>query len=154
MTIALPDEANLHTWHVTLVGPAQSPYAGGTFGLVCRLPDEYPFKAPVLTFATRIYHPNVTNDAAGNVCLGLLKPEQWKPSSRLAGALEAIRALLVEPNPDDPLEPRIADEFRADRAEFDKTAKQYVVRYARGVPRFDQGPPQTETQTQPRGAAR
>jgi ubiquitin-conjugating enzyme E2 D/E len=46
--------------------------------------------------------------------------------------LEAVRGLLVEPNPDDPLEARIADEYRQDRSGWEKTAKQYVTRYAKG----------------------
>lgn len=95
------------------------------------LPAEYPFKAPVVTFATRIYHPNVTNDSEGNICISLLKPENWKPASKLAQVLVALRQLLVEPNPDDPLEDRIAQEFRSDQAEFKKHAREYVDRYAR-----------------------
>jgi ubiquitin-conjugating enzyme E2 D/E len=139
MTISLASESNLHRWHVVLSGPPDTPYAGGTFGLVVALPVEYPFKAPTVTFATRIYHPNVTNDSQGSICLGLLKPENWKPASKLLGVLEAVRGLLVEPAPDDPLEARIADEYRADRKEFDKNAKAYVARYAKGPPKFDGG---------------
>ncbi len=140
VSIALPDDSNLHRWHVTISGPPNTPYAGGNFGLVVNLPAEYPFKAPQVVFSTRIYHPNVTNDNAGNICLGLLKAENWKPSSKLAAVLEAVRGLLVEPQPDDPLEARIADEYRSDRKEFDKNAKQYVTRYAKGPVRFEQAP--------------
>ncbi|KAK4145957.1 ubiquitin-conjugating enzyme/RWD-like protein [Dichotomopilus funicola] len=137
ITITLPNDSDLHRWHVTLAGPDNTVYAGGQFGLIVTLPVDYPFRAPVVTFATRIYHPNVTNDSLGNVCLGPLKAENWKPSTRLAGVLEAVRALLVEPQPDDPLEARIADEFRQDRAEFEKNARAYVVRYAKGPVKFD-----------------
>lgn len=139
MTITLASESDLHRWHVVMAGPPTTPYAGGTFGLIVDLPVDYPFKAPTVTFATRIYHPNVTNDAVGNICLGVLKAENWKPASKLLGVLEAIRALLVEPNPDDPLEARIADEYRSERREFEKNVKQYVLRYAKGLPRFEQG---------------
>ncbi|KAK3687572.1 ubiquitin-conjugating enzyme/RWD-like protein [Podospora appendiculata] len=136
MSIALASDSDVHKWHITLDGPASSAYAGGRFGLVVTLPTDYPFKPPVVTFATRIYHPNVTNDAGGAICLGLLKAEQWKPSTRILSVLEAVRALLVEPNPDDPLESRIADEFRQSRAEFDKNARAYVNRYAVGPVTF------------------
>jgi ubiquitin-protein ligase len=112
---------------------------GGTFGLVLVLPTEYPFKAPVITFATRIYHPNVTNNTPGSICLGLLKSENWKPSTRIPSVLEAIRTLLVEPMPDDPLEASIAQEYLKDRKEFDKNAKAYVQRYARGPVKFADG---------------
>lgn len=120
-----------------LEGPDNTVYQGGKFGVVVNLPVEYPFKAPTVTFATRIYHPNVTNDSLGNICLGLLKPENWKPSTRLASVLEAVRALLAEPLPEDPLEARIADEYRSDRREFDKNARAYVQRYAKGPVKFD-----------------
>ncbi|KAI0485332.1 ubiquitin-conjugating enzyme [Xylariaceae sp. FL0804] len=131
ITVTLPSEADLRRWDVSLAGPAGTPYAGGTWRLEVTLPADYPFKAPALRFATRIYHPNVTNDAAGGVCLAALKPENWKPASRVRGVLEAVRQLLVEPNPDDPLEARIADEFRQSRADFDKNAKSYVAQYAK-----------------------
>ncbi|KAK4044143.1 ubiquitin-conjugating enzyme/RWD-like protein [Parachaetomium inaequale] len=137
ITVTLPNDSDLHKWHVTLDGPENSVYAGGRFGLVVSLPADYPFRAPTVTFATRIYHPNVTNDQLGNICLGPLKAENWKPSTRLAGVLEAVRALLAEPQPDDPLEARIADEFRAERQEFDKNARSYVQRYAKGPVKFD-----------------
>ncbi|KAK2614630.1 hypothetical protein N8I77_001439 [Diaporthe amygdali] len=139
MTITLPYESNLHLWHVVLQGPPGTVYSSGQFGLVVQLPGEYPFKAPLVTFTTRIYHPNVTNDDAGNICIALLKPENWKPASKLSAVLESVRQLLVEPNPDDPLEPRIADEFRSQRPQFDKTAREYVARYAKAAPRFDTG---------------
>ncbi|KAI1190467.1 ubiquitin-conjugating enzyme [Nemania serpens] len=132
MTISLPSESDLRRWDVTLSGPPGTPYAGGTYSVTVTLPPDYPFRAPQVSFATRVYHPNVTNDSLGNICLGLLKPENWKPASRLRAVLEAVRQLLVEPNPDDPLEPRIADEFRSNRPEFDKNVRSYVARYAKG----------------------
>ncbi|KAM7195774.1 Ubiquitin-conjugating enzyme/RWD-like protein [Naviculisporaceae sp. PSN 640] len=137
MKVHLASESDLHKWHVTMEGPPQSIYAGGTFGLIVTLPPDYPFKAPQITFATRIYHPNVTNDSIGSICLGLLKPEQWKPATRIRSVLEAIRNLLVEPQPDDPLEARIADEYKTDRKGFEKNAKSYLARYAKGAVKFD-----------------
>jgi len=141
MTISLANDADVHRWHVVLDGPADSVYAGGRFGIVVTLPTDYPFKAPVVTFATRIYHPNITNDSLGQICLSLLKSENWKPASRLMNVLEAVRSLLVEPLPDDPLEPRIAEEYKTDRKEFDKNAKAYVNRYAKGLVEFKPSAP-------------
>ena len=137
MSVALADESNIHSWQVTLTAPAQSIYSPGVFGLTITLPVEYPFKPPVVRFATRIYHPNVTNDHLGNICLAALKSETWKPSSKISGVLEAIRNLLLEPQPDDPLEARIADEYKTNRKEFDKNVKSYVARYAKGPVSFD-----------------
>jgi ubiquitin-protein ligase len=131
MSITLPSEADLHTWHITLQGPADTPYEGGRFNIVLTLPTDYPFKAPQVNFTTRIWHPNVTNDSLGNICLSILKTDNWKPPCKIRAVLEAVRQLLVEPNPDDPLEARIADEFRSNRPEFERNAKQYVQRYAK-----------------------
>ncbi|KAH7127534.1 ubiquitin-conjugating enzyme/RWD-like protein [Dactylonectria macrodidyma] len=135
-TVSLPPNESIHTWHVTLRPSAPSPYAGGVFGLVLTLPADYPFKAPVVKFVTRIYHPNITNDSLGNICLGLLKPDAWKPSTKLRAVLEAVRNLLFEPQPDDPLEDRIADEYRNDRAGWDKNVRFHVDKYAKAEPVF------------------
>lgn len=129
MTIT-PHESNISHWDVTLRGPPSTPYEGGIFGLRVELGEQYPFKAPQVRFATRVYHPNVTNDAEGAICIAALKPEQWKPATKLLSVLEAVRSLLVEPNPDDPLEGGIADEYRHRRASFDKAARDYVKRFA------------------------
>ena len=133
MHISLPDDSNLFKWHVILDGPAGTVYAGGRFGVVVQLHENYPFRSPTVTFATRIYHPNVTNDNLGNICLSVLKPENWKPAVKLVSVLEAVRNLLVEPQPDDPLEARIADEYKNDRKEFEKNARAYVAQYAKGA---------------------
>ncbi|KAK3400313.1 ubiquitin-conjugating enzyme/RWD-like protein [Sordaria brevicollis] len=138
ISIVLPSDADLHTWHVTVTAPANSVYAPGRFGLILKLPQDYPFKPPTINFTTRIYHPNITNDSLGNICLGLLKSENWKPASKIISVLEAVRNILVEPMPDDALEQRIADEYRRDRPEFEKNAKAYVERYAKGTVKFDQ----------------
>ncbi|KAK4189428.1 ubiquitin-conjugating enzyme [Podospora australis] len=147
MTISLPDDSDIHKWHVTMDGPSETPYAGGHFGLIVRLPAEYPFKGPEITFATRIYHPNVTNDSEGSICLGPLKPGNWKPVTRLKSILEAIRQLLIEPQPDDPLEPRIADQYKNDRRDFEKTARSYVAQYAKGAVKFSDATGTEETTT-------
>lgn len=70
------------------------------------------------------------------MCLGVLKSENWKPSTKIAAVLEAVKNLLVEPQPDDPLEDRIAEEYRNDRASFEKTAKAHVEKYAMADPTF------------------
>ncbi|KAF1355666.1 UBC-like protein [Lizonia empirigonia] len=103
------DEQNMTKWEVLMDGPDQSVYAGGHFKLEMTFPNEYPFKPPVVSFRTKIYHPNVSNDDKG-LCA-------W--------------TLLIEPNPDDAIEPSIANEYRENRKEFEKNAKDWIKRYAK-----------------------
>lgn len=105
---------------------------GGTFHVNLTLPNEYPFKPPTVSFATKIYHPNVSNDDKGSMCLGMLKSDEWKPSSRIAAVLEFARQLLVEPMPDDAVEGRIAEQYSNDRKRFEEVARDWTRRYARG----------------------
>lgn len=105
---------------------------GGTFILHLALPPEYPFKPPTVSFATKIYHPNVTNDEKGTMCLGMLRADEWKPSTKIQSVLEFARQLLLEPMPDDAVEGRIAEQYNNERKVFDETAKEWTKKYAKG----------------------
>lgn len=142
MTVTLPVEGNMTVWHVCLEGPPGTVYENGKFGIVLTLPDGFPFKPPTINFATRIYHPNVTNDESGNICLSMLKTDNWKPMFSIQTVLEAVRNLLVEPQPDDPLEARIADQYRTERPVFDNLAREATNKYAKGEPSY---PPPTSS---------
>lgn len=104
---------------------------GGTFQLNVTLPNEYPFKPPVLNFATKIYHPNVTNDDKGSMCLGLLRPDTWKPASKLLDVLVFTMGVLEIPDPDDAVEQGIAAEFKDNRSAWEKKAREWTKTYAK-----------------------
>lgn len=104
---------------------------GGRFNIQIILPKEYPFKPPTLSFRTKIYHPNVTNDDRGAMCLGMLRAEEWKPPNKIADVLKLVRAVMSAPQPDDAVEAGIADQFRNDRKAFDKNAQEWVKKYAK-----------------------
>ncbi|KAI4215259.1 MAG: hypothetical protein LQ351_002158 [Letrouitia transgressa] len=113
-------------------GPKESPYAlpGGKFKILVTLPESYPFKPPVINWQTKIYHPNVTNDDKGSMCLGILRDGEWKPNSRLHAAFEYIRQLLVEPNADDAVEAAVGREYKEDHKEYLKKAKKWTKDHA------------------------
>jgi ubiquitin-protein ligase len=102
----------------------------GTFLVNLTLPTSYPFKPPTVSFGTKIYHPNISNDDKGSMCLGMLRPDEWKPSSKIAAVLQFARQLLAEPMPDDAIEGRIAEQYRADPKRYDEVAKEWTRKYA------------------------
>jgi ubiquitin-protein ligase len=105
---------------------------GGHFTLHLSLPNTYPFKPPILNFATKIYHPNISNDEKGSMCLGMLRSDEWKPPNRILAVLNMARTLLIEPSPDDAIETGIAEQYKNKRAEWEKEAKSWTKRYAGG----------------------
>jgi ubiquitin-conjugating enzyme E2 D len=124
-----PDEGSndLFKWEAVILGPADSPYAGGVFRLKIQFPVDYPFKPPHIQFITKIYHPNI--NAAGLICLDILK-KQWSPALTISKTLLGITSLLTDPNPDDPFVPEIADLYKSNRAQYDREARAYTLRYA------------------------
>ena len=124
-----PKGDNLFEWVSTIVGPQDSPYAGGIFFLDITFPADYPFKPPKVTFKTRIYHCNVNSQ--GNICLDILK-DQWSPALTVSKVLLSICSLLTDANPDDPLVGNIASQYRENLEEHDRTAQEWTRRYASG----------------------
>lgn len=64
------------------------------------------------------------------MCLGMLKSDEWKPSSRIAAVLEFARQLLKEPMPDDAVEGRIAEQFKNERGAWEAEARKWTGRFA------------------------
>jgi len=42
-------------------GPPDTPYEGGQFSIDIKIPNDYPFRPPIMKFATKIWHPNVSS---------------------------------------------------------------------------------------------
>ncbi len=123
-----PINDDIMSWQATIIGPTDSPYAGGVFYLTIQFPKDYPFKAPKISFTTQIYHPNISPDT-GAICLDILK-DAWTPSLTVRTVLLSICSLLTDPNPDDPLAPTVARQYKRNREEFDNIAQEWTRRYA------------------------
>jgi ubiquitin-conjugating enzyme E2 D/E len=116
-------------WKATILGPNDTPYEGGVFYLELWFGAEYPFKAPKVSFTTKIYHPNV--DSSGNICLDILK-NNWSPAITSSKLLLSICSLLDEPNADDPLVVDIANLYKKKRDKFNANAREWTLNYASG----------------------
>ena len=120
---------NLYHWTATIMGPDSSPYQGGVFFLDIQFPREYPFKPPKMKFNTKIYHPNINK--GGFICVDILKGD-WSPALTISKVLLSICSLLNDPNPNDPLEPDIARQYKAHPKRYVETAKSWTKIYASG----------------------
>ncbi|KAL3624407.1 E2 SUMO-conjugating protein ubc9 [Castilleja foliolosa] len=124
-----PVGEDMFHWQATIMGPQDSPFAGGVFFVTIHFPPDYPFKPPKVAFRTKVYHPNINNN--GSICLDILK-EQWSPALTISKVLLSICSLLTDPNPDDPLVPEIAHMYKSDKAKYEKTAWTWTQKYALG----------------------
>ncbi|KAJ7856695.1 ubiquitin-conjugating enzyme/RWD-like protein [Mycena olivaceomarginata] len=136
--ITLVPSDDLFVWHGTLPGPEGSVYEGGIFKIAVNLPPDYPFSAPKVTFKTRIYHMNISDQ--GNICIDILK-HNWSPALSLFKVILSLSSLLTDPNPKDPLVPSIAAQYTRNRKLHDSTARQWTDLYARPKPPPPPTPP-------------
>nr|AAT09084.1 ubiquitin conjugating enzyme E2 1 [Bigelowiella natans] len=126
--IAVPMSNNPRHFRITIDGPSDSAYEGGKFHLELFLPGEYPMVPPQVRFLTNIYHPNV--DALGRICLDILK-DKWSPALQIDKVCLSLQLLLSAPNPDDPLDNKIADHWKKNEKAANDTAKAWVKKYAK-----------------------
>ncbi|XP_070529532.1 ubiquitin-conjugating enzyme E2 L3 [Cardiocondyla obscurior] len=121
------DEANILTWQ-GLILPDNPPYNKGAFRIEINFPAEYPFKPPRINFKTKIYHPNV--DEKGQICLPIISAENWKPATKTDQVIQALIALVNDPEPEHPLRADLAEEFLKDRKKFLKNAEEFTKKHA------------------------
>ncbi|TGZ82539.1 ubiquitin-conjugating enzyme [Ascodesmis nigricans] len=125
-----PIDQDMYNWDIEMSGPAGTPYANGTFKVRLTLPTEYPFKPPTIAFKTKIYHPNVSNDDKGNMCLGMLRTDDWKPSCKLRTVLTLAMKLLNEPDTNDAVETSIVEQMKSNHDAYVQRAKEWTKTYA------------------------
>jgi len=124
-----PEGDDIYSWEGVIMGPSDSPYAGGVFRLKIKFPVDYPFKCPNVVFTTKIYHPNI--NTGGIICLDILKTN-WSPALTISKVLLSVCSMLTDPNPDDPLMPEIAALYKTNRPKYEANAREWTVHYAQG----------------------
>ncbi|EGR30577.1 ubiquitin-conjugating enzyme family protein, putative [Ichthyophthirius multifiliis] len=119
---------DLNHWKGYIAGPEDTPYGGGVFQIDIQLPSEYPYKPPKMKFDTRIWHPNISSQT-GAICLDILKNE-WSPALSIRTALLSLQALMCAPEPDDPQDAVVAQQYKNQKDQYIKTAKEWTKNYA------------------------
>jgi ubiquitin-conjugating enzyme E2 N len=124
---AAPRRENQRHFDISIAGPSGSPYEGGLFQLEMFLPAEYPMVPPKVRFLTKIYHPNI--DRLGRICLDILK-DKWSPALQIDKVCLSIQLLLQAPNPDDPLDNKVAEKWKSNEQTAIATAAEWTRRHA------------------------
>merc|ERR1712141_224017 len=125
------DESNILYWQGLIV-PDKPPYNKGAFKIEINFPAEYPFKPPKVTFRTKIYHPNI--DEKGQVCLPIISAENWKPATKTEQVIQALVALVHDPEPEHPLRADLAEEYTKNRSKYEKNAEEFTKKHAEKRP--------------------
>ncbi|KAI9729946.1 MAG: hypothetical protein M1834_006143 [Cirrosporium novae-zelandiae] len=120
----------------SFLGPPGTPYEGGTYKVDIKIPNEYPFRPPVMRFDNQVWHPNVSS-VTGMICLDTLST-QWSPVLTIKSALLSLQSLLSTPEPKDPQDAVVAKMMINEPEEFNRMARDWAVRYA-GAPKKDEG---------------
>ena len=95
-----------------------------------KIEQNYPLSPPKAKFLTKIFHPNIHFES-GEICLDVLKAQNWTPAWTLESLCRAVVNLLVNPNADSPLNCDSGNLIRAgDMLGQESMAKMYTIEYA------------------------
>lgn len=119
------NESNLFVWNASIIGPDESPWEGGIYGLRLVFPEQYPSKPPKARFTCEMFHPNVYND--GTLCLDIIQ-EHWSPIYTTSTILTSIQSLLTDPNPNSPANTEAAHMFKENNKEYKKRVRRIASR--------------------------
>ena len=126
VTCGLINKDDYFHWNITMLGPQDTPYAGGLFFLTADFKDNYPLTAPEVKFKNKIYHLNVKDD--GHVCISTLS--KWVEGTTMSEVLSLIFALFYKENPNSAYSQERANLFKNNRAKFDQNVREWTRLYA------------------------
>lgn len=145
LTLQPKEQENIFEWEAVIAKPTpqDSPYYYyGQWRLDISVGTQYPIVPPTIKFSrsTPINHPNINIDT-GEICLDILKSENWSPAWNLQYLVVAILMLIDEPEPDSPLNIDLANLYRHDKVAFESLV-QYTMwknNTLHEIPRHDLG---------------
>ena len=123
-----PCEESIDFWRIIMEGPEQTPYSGATFELFIEFKENYPGKPPNIRFITPIYHCNI--NSSGRICHTILD-RFYAPGVRVGEIFNHVYGLLIDAEPDDPLDSVKAIELRCHRAMYLQKASDHADIHAR-----------------------
>ncbi|KAM7539614.1 hypothetical protein Aperf_G00000024207 [Anoplocephala perfoliata] len=132
--ITYPDPNKLHEFRLE-ISPKEGIWQHGHFVFDFNVPETYNHAPPVVKCLTKIWHPNI--DENGNVCLSILRPSSldstgWAPTRKIMDVIWGLESLFGDLcDFGDALNMKAAEQYSRDRESFYRTARNYVIQYAR-----------------------
>jgi ubiquitin-conjugating enzyme E2 M len=110
LTLTFADQHNQSDlFHLHLITqPSGGMWAGGRIVFEIEVAPDYPFGRSKVRCQTPIYHPNINLE--GHVCLNILR-EDFSPAIHIEQICQGLLFLLLQPNPDSPLNEEAAREL-------------------------------------------
>ncbi|XP_072219245.1 uncharacterized protein [Leuresthes tenuis] len=118
-----PSESDFSFWRILMQGPPDTPYEKGVFELYCQFGPDYPVKPPLVRFVTRVYHCNV--NSVGRICHNIFD-RSYNAHITMREVFDAVYGLLIIPEPEDPLDSILAEEFLTGRETYEREAKKHT----------------------------
>lgn len=122
-----PLETDFTFWKLLMEGPPDTPYESGVFELFCQFGPDYPVKPPTVRFITSIYHCNINN--VGRICHNIFD-RGYNAHVTMRDILNAVYGLLIAPEPRDPLDSILAEEYLTSPTTYDEEAKKHTEKSA------------------------
>jgi ubiquitin-conjugating enzyme E2 S len=123
------NESDITDIQADIEGPSATPYEGGIFRVMIKIPQNFPVVAPKGIFLTKIFHPNISEQ--GEICVNTLKRD-WDPKNwSLSNLFQVIKCLLIIPFPQSALNEEAGKLFMEDYDQFFKTAQMMTSIHAK-----------------------
>ena len=118
---------NLYEWNFSFHGKKSSIYGGKRFKIRMKFSNGYPEDPPKVFFKEKMFHPNIFSD--GQVCLSILSYRGWNSEKPITmnAILVALQVLLLEPNPDDPVNIVASGLFTEKKTEYEARVKAVIA---------------------------
>jgi len=122
---------SLFQWTGVIVGLEDTPHKDGVFFFQMDFPNNYPRGGgPKVKFTTKIFHCNISSN--GNAAVNTY---HWDPNFTITHLLLSLTMLLSDPDPFPAINQEAAQMYQRDKAEYNATVRDWVVRYAIEEPR-------------------
>uniref|UniRef100_A0A8C4GUV3 UBC core domain-containing protein n=1 Tax=Dicentrarchus labrax TaxID=13489 RepID=A0A8C4GUV3_DICLA len=118
-----PSESDFTFWKIIMEGPPDTPYEKGVFELFCQFGADYPVKPPLVRFVTPVYHCNI--NSVGRICHNIFD-RNYNAQITMRDILNAVYGLLIIPEPEDPLDSILAEEFLTSPEKYQQEARMHT----------------------------